>query len=79
MSENEKRCLGNYRKSLRARRGLTQQAVADSAGLNLKTVQAAERGDDLMVSSAIAIARALTVTLDAYATVPDDLLVEAAS
>ena len=52
----------------RSQRGLTQQALADAAGINIRQEQKIEYGDskmdNIMLKTAAALARALGVTVD---------------
>lgn len=49
---------------LREEAGLTHQALAEKAGLSIRTVVYAEEGRDIRVSTAQRLARALGVSVD---------------
>jgi DNA-binding XRE family transcriptional regulator len=51
-------------KSVRAKRRLSLQAVADLAAVAKSTVLFAERGADVRISSAVKLARSLGVTVE---------------
>lgn len=53
--------LGGNVRTKRLAAGLTQTALADKAGLGLRTVQQIEAGDGTTVSTLYALARALDV------------------
>lgn len=53
---------GNVREA-RQQAGLTQQTLAERAGLALKTLSRIENGEDMNLSTLAAIAAALDVTL----------------
>lgn len=55
--------MNNIRK-IRKAQGMTIKELADISGLSYRTVQDAERNEDIKVKTAIKIADALDVTLD---------------
>ncbi len=59
--------FGDRLKELRAARGLTQQALADAAGVPIGTVRDYEQGTrDPLLSNAQRLALALGVSLDVF-------------
>lgn len=56
--------IGNRVRSLRHAAGLTQQSLAERAGLAMRTVTLIEAGEDTRLSTLTAIAGVLDVTLE---------------
>jgi len=55
--------IGGTIRAARQRAGITQQALAERAGLALKTLSRIENGEDMNLSTLTAIAAALDIPL----------------
>jgi len=55
--------IGGTIRTARQRAGITQQALAERAGLALKTLSRIENGEDMNLSTLTAIAAALDIPL----------------
>jgi transcriptional regulator with XRE-family HTH domain len=67
LTDDERREIGLAREFQRKRADLTQQELADTAGLNVNVVRRAENGEPVADTELRQIARALAVEFALYA------------